>query len=294
MDFHLVPRELPDVRRRLVEWWNSPEGWRTQEFTHVEGLSILGKVPAFRREKVIAQTINEEVSRLRGELFYVNDEMTQLAAGQRFQYLALQPQDLPAPVGFIYFDRTLGTYSEESRTLHVRGISWGPYVLHGVVEGIWLSFYATYDTPEGVPFLYDTETFWPFSDGDTRMADAAGERASWLSAALGAWLFMGVHKEAEIRDEQLPSAIRRRMARAEMPVDPVRVVTLRKLRPTERDEEKRDGSSGGNFSHRWYSRGYFWEKRRNKNGERIYCSGSIKGPEDKPLIIKETVNVWRR
>jgi hypothetical protein len=81
-------------------------------------------------------------------------------------------------------------------------------------------------------------------------------------------------------------------------IDDVTIVSLRRrkyLSDEEREAEARE------YSHRWIVRGHMRNQAvgpRNAEGgqhhERVYIAPYIKGPEDKPLVLKDRVQVWRR
>lgn len=122
---------------------------------------------------------------------------------------------------------------------------------------------------------------------------------------MGAWsafmksFFLLVKQKVAIMHGQSPGrGVLRRMERsALMPEDGmVQVVTLRKERPTSPDEVT-DGTPV-NWTHRWLVTGHwhpYWvgsgsEKRLEPRWIETY----EKGPENKPLIIKDKVFVWKR
>lgn len=81
-------------------------------------------------------------------------------------------------------------------------------------------------------------------------------------------------------------------------IDSVTLVSLRRRRYAS-DEEKE--AEAREYSHRWIVRGHMRNQPvgpRNADGgqrhERVYIAPYIKGPEDKPLVLKDRVQVWRR
>lgn len=80
--------------------------------------------------------------------------------------------------------------------------------------------------------------------------------------------------------------------------DTIVVATLR--RPRTQSHEDLVDSEGREFSHRWIVRGHNRKQLIGKRGaeERVYknvwIAPYVKGPWDKPLVIKDKVNVWKR
>lgn len=99
-------------------------------------------------------------------------------------------------------------------------------------------------------------------------------------------------------DEEPARHARRRMTRAHLPVSPISVITLRR-----RESHHDDGETHVDWQHRWMVRGH-WRKQpykeENADGEKvtvyrnIYINPYLKGPEDKPLLIRDKVNALIR
>ncbi len=73
----------------------------------------------------------------------------------------------------------------------------------------------------------------------------------------------------------------------------IRIVKLRKLDRTYSGE----GPPGGHYSHRWVVSGH-WRRQPcgpgRKDRRLTFIPPHVKGPEDKPLVVKEQVNAWVR
>jgi hypothetical protein len=115
---------------------------------------------------------------------------------------------------------------------------------------------------------------------------------------LATWLLMG---QTLVRSEQLtaPRAARRRIAREDPHLDPtVRYIDLRRARtePVERSDITEPRSATREYRHRWIVRGHWrnqWYPSRNDHRP-IWIDPHVAGPEDKPLLGGERVNVLRR
>lgn len=120
---------------------------------------------------------------------------------------------------------------------------------------------------------------------------------------MGAWsafmksFFLLVKQKIAVIHPQSPGrgALRRLSRSALMPEDGmVQVVTLRKERPASQ-EEITDGTPM-EWSHRWIVSGHWRNQYYPSKGrhEPVWIEAYEKGPEDKPLVIKDKVFVWKR
>ena len=85
----------------------------------------------------------------------------------------------------------------------------------------------------------------------------------------------------------------RRAQRAQVPASELRVVTLR--RP-ERHSHHDDASHEVEWSHRWVVTGHWrrqWYPSLDEHRLR-YILPYVKGPDDKPIVVKDTVFALRR
>ena len=99
---------------------------------------------------------------------------------------------------------------------------------------------------------------------------------------------------AERERPPLNSKLRRRLRRANLPETPVTVITLR------RSGYVSDGEGHVEWSHRWIVRGH-WRKQPCKDRpggdwtyRHVFIHPHIKGPDDKPLLVREHVNALTR
>jgi hypothetical protein len=139
-----------------------------------------------------------------------------------------------------------------------------------------------------------------FTDTEPDAAAGAAARAETKIALertiLATWLLMG---QTIVRSETMmaPRAARHRIARADPTLDAaVRYIDLRRARtePSDNPEENRPGTRA--YRHRWVVRGHWrnqWYPSRNDHRP-IWISQYIAGPDGKPLLGGERVNVLRR
>jgi hypothetical protein len=138
---------------------------------------------------------------------------------------------------------------------------------------------------------------WPTGVDDDKSSLDGDTRVALERTILATWLLMG---QTLVRSERLVAQrpARRRIARADPKLDPtVRYIDLRRARTESAgrtDEENRSGSR--EYRHRWVVRGHWrnqWYPSRNDHRP-IWIDPHVAGPEDKPLLGGERVNVLRR
>jgi hypothetical protein len=153
-----------------------------------------------------------------------------------------------------------------------------------------------YDWRGMTPMEFTDMQGWP-SDVPTDGAPMTADTKITLDrAVLATWLLMG---QTLVRSEQLvaPRAAQRRIAREDPDLDPtVRYIDLRRARTEPADRTDKDRTSTREYRHRWIVRGH-WRNQfyRSRNDHRpIWIDPHFAGPEDKPLLGGERVNVLRR
>lgn len=102
------------------------------------------------------------------------------------------------------------------------------------------------------------------------------------------WLMMAQPLAEAVKTDEPDRATRRRMAAANLPSD-VTVIQFRR-----RESKKSEGPAKKvNWTHRWMVRGFWRWQPYKVEGEwirkRIWIAPTIKGPEDKPLVLKQKV-----
>lgn len=103
---------------------------------------------------------------------------------------------------------------------------------------------------------------------------------------LALWAFMADKIIVDPR-QTLPRPLARRVARTPVTAD-LRILHLRKV---VRPDSERDGSSDREWSHRWMVKGHW---RKLASGRITWVRGHIRGPGDKPLVLKNDIVAVRR
>lgn len=141
---------------------------------------------------------------------------------------------------------------------------------------------------------------WPLVDalGDRSFNDA-GEYAMasmWedrrVMAALWALVVQPRMVTASKRHLSRPEKRRNQRAAIE-DVNPTTILTLRRLEHTQHPTGERDVQ----WSHRWAVIGHWRNAHVGPNGAQrklVWVRGHVKGPDDKPLVVKQTVRAWTR
>lgn len=163
----------------------------------------------------------------------------------------------------------------------------------------------------GGAWTYVGRTDWPLADelegfhafGDAGEAEPTPQqRVSMIEDRrfFAAFCVLVAHKLSQLDDQPAERAVRRRMERAgvvDKEVSTVRIVRLRdvKRKPgeTAADHEKRNVE----WTHRWMvSAHWAWRRCGPGHVDRrwVPISPYPKGPEDLPLVLKETVHVFTR
>ncbi|MEV6712709.1 hypothetical protein AB0M48_11775 [Lentzea sp. NPDC051208] len=138
---------------------------------------------------------------------------------------------------------------------------------------------------------------WPDGVSEDESSRDSEARIAMQRTILTTWLLMG---QTLVRSEQVtaPRAARRRIERLDPVLDPtVRYIDLRRARTEPSDRPDEDfGNGTREYRHRWIVRGH-WRNQYypSRNDHRpIWIDPHFAGPEDKPLLGGERVNVLRR
>jgi hypothetical protein len=202
----------------------------------------------------------------------------------------LSPHDMrEAMATGAIFDATkelVGNGPMETRQERLRGGSWiwmgrSDWPLKETLSGFEV---LSADFPEGTPYT------------QTRMDSMIEDRRFFASFCV-----LVNHKLSQTEMVWAPRAIRKRAEKAgvDSHKEPshVRLIRLREVRrapgATDEEHEKKQVE----WTHRWISSAHIgWRRCGPGHKERrlSYIPASIKGPEDKELIIKENVRVWTR
>jgi hypothetical protein len=131
-------------------------------------------------------------------------------------------------------------------------------------------------------------------EGDARRASMVEDRKF-----LAAFCTLVNHKLSNVDQENVPRYVRRRAARAGHPMTEPSTVRLVRLRETRHHSDVDPDAEAKHveWSHRWMVDGHWaWRACGPKSSQRrlVFVVPYVKGPSDKPLVIKEKVRTWVR
>lgn len=228
----------------------------------------------------------------RANTYHVTADMTTIAetAGGSMPSQVLQEGDCPSPFGFLLYDRPLRSPTPtwpigERSPSDPTGFMWarGPGAIAVVTLGRERSTGSV--EPRG--------TFtWHVGEVPTDL-DNSDDGDNWrpcLHSLLATWTVM---QQSLAARETVPAARaeRRRCARVGLP-ETVVVVRLRKFETNYSGNNETEVD----WSHRWLVSGHWRNQYLPSRGthRQQWISGYVKGPSDKPLVVKERVSTWVR
>lgn len=263
--------------------------------------------------------------------FYVTGEMTDLLihAAKTFPVTEFHASDVPCPQGFVLLSKSVPTIDLHHKPLPWRAFAWMPYQ-HSSENpedwaGIHLSLYAHKDEDpqrdqareSGMADNWHTlslvhETPWRFGtthrtkgdfmggmeeNKDIELSDEAFESGMQMLQTIHAFFLLCQQKIGMPEPTQATRGVRKRTGKVlpDRPIPDVRVVTLRRYRDDD-DHEVDPELRGREYSHRWIVDA-FWRRQWYPSEQRHkpkWIAPYVKGPKDKPLILKDKVYLWRR
>lgn len=306
------PRDLPEIRSDLVTSFHNPELLDLYLKEAVAGTST----PAHWKGRA-KYFMNRAYTGIRdGRLFYASPEMSELTytAATSLVDFKITLQDLPAPHGLIYFaesqhftplraDPEAGfIFPVTGDGIPLNGITWHTtkddlYVISLAERDIALSgFLKEYPTQQDV-YTYNRRIQPPlglsFQAERCQLNQVFDANAPLLKMVATFSLLMRQNGLSESEIVEAPRTAQKRIRRAGHNLDPVRVVRVgqkhKRNAPTTPNEEFE-------YSHRWVVQGHWRNQPYGENMELRrpkWIAPYIKGPEDKPLVVRETVNLWK-
>lgn len=245
----------------------------------------------------------------RAQMWWVAEDMQILveAATLSLPDFQLRPGDVPDPYGVVFYERPLAGVESESGQreydgpLLLNAMSWNATSARRDGRGVlmaysWVNFRSA---PPGAPknavlgWKCIGVTTWDTGTGITEVREDYSEAhtASVIEdrkrlAAL--WLLAGQETICPRASEPVDRHAGKRHVRAGLEIPTTRVLRLRHRRPQREGEaamEHRD------WTHRWVVSGH-WRNQWLPSEDRhrpTWIAPYVKGPEDKPLVLKETV-----
>lgn len=139
---------------------------------------------------------------------------------------------------------------------------------------------------------------WPYGTSFAPPDLEAQEGVMDTRRFLAAFLALAGQRLAHVGKETAPRHLRRRLERSGTldPTKEVSVVTLRRYRERGIEDKGEDSPEAIEWSHRWMVSGH-WRNQwvPSLNDHRLtWIAPYVKGPEDRPLLVKDTVFALRR
>jgi hypothetical protein len=224
---------------------------------------------------------------------YVSDEMFEVAEHAAATFVAepLQETDLLTQYGFVLLPRPFVTPDVNGRATTWRAFSWFPASSSdGTSRGIHFSTYTHRDDAHLDGYEISQQLVWqPLHITpwwfDTEVPEGWKGAIGWWTCAQALMRLMMQH--IATRDEyQSPRASRRRWTR-ELPEQPKPYIVVVRLR---RPKHQPQGESRSvDWKQRWIVGGHWRNQFYRSLGihRRIWISDHMKGPDDKPLVIRK-------
>lgn len=299
-------RDLPDLRMEMLDRWRPGGPLRA-------AAQVINPIGAQRsgldRTFATIEGVFDERALEDASLWWVTADMAKLieAAAPSLPPTTLTPELMPAKSGLVVFEEPLTGQSAnpdeppvtvdallwgDSETLKIR-ISRRPYIGIAVyrkfsVDGIteWLPLGRT-------DWHYGDDTEEPVDPKlighDQRLASMAEDRR-WMACL---WLLASQRRVSEHSKVFLPRYIVRRSQRAGLGAD-VKLLDVRRSVTTSEDGDH--DPQHVEWSHRWLVRPH-WRQQAYGPGRTlrrpVFVPPHVKGPADKPLVVKPSVNVIR-
>jgi hypothetical protein len=244
-----------------------------------------------------------------GQLWWVASDMQLLveAATMSLPDFPLMPGDVPDPAGIVFYERPLqglDAYGEEAgmgRQLLVNAMSWSARASRQDGNGV-LVIYAWVNLQSPPAHAPNIQLGWKCLgvstwDLGTSVTDVREDYDEAHTASViedrrrlaALWLLASQETIARRSIEPVDRPTAKRHIRAGLEIPTTRVLRLRRAahhRPDDStDPQSRD------WTHRWVVSGHWrnqWLPTENRHRP-TWIAPYVKGPDDKPLVLKETV-----
>lgn len=272
----ITPKQLPVVRRDIVRGIQYAINAQLRFIDDAAGPMI--------------QQRRSDVRQLQAApLWWVSHDMFLLALDAAESHTEPREQAAPTPTGFLYFDGRMPTFVEQGVIFpHVCAISW----LTDRDGKIGIQYYTNQTDPGWGAALM------PFEPEAAYVTSLAFQRLDRLARRLlkAVWALSAIPTIADTSHNKLGSAASSsNQSPAVGAVSTVKIVMLRQAPPAEGDTI--DPKTRKPYTHRFIVRGFYRNQAYGKNRSlrrRQWIPPFVKGPADKPLILKDTVHVWSR
>lgn len=238
-------------------------------------------------------------------LWWVSPDMVDLleAAAPQWKDQPLTAYDPPSHEGLVFFGKPIidDDTNRPGEVVPTEAILWSEEWMGGKVPVLMiLTLYRVMGTPGHLRNNVDVGG-WVVSgandwDVGTLCADGkSGPQIADRKRIAALWTLTQQEGVADVSHLRPDRQTRRRSDRARLPPDAsdTRIVNLR--RPA-RASSNNAAPGSVNYSHRWIVSGHWHPQWFPKHGEHRlqWRAPYVKGPADKPLVVRETVRAWTK
>lgn len=310
-EIHLSPKQLPNAMRTYLKELSYPDPNEPRDQARIS--------------KIFSADVSLKLNKTE-QMWWVSPDMSALAwdtvlSGTEPEGIENEP--LPAPSGIMWFDGGVGPALLTKRPLDPEFFATGvthsdPLTVNAVVWFVPSRELAsimeiTYGETvfiqlSGSPALIKDSTHWgngalsPIDLGSAALLDHRVVLHSPLAVreVSGNLVRTAIRlsRESVVGEQQTERVVSGGRKRKPEQIDDVVLAVLRRRRYASEAEREREDRE---YSHRWIVRGHMRNQpvgSRSAEGgqrhERIWIAPYIKGPEGKPLVVKDRVQVWRR
>lgn len=290
----LRPRLLPKARSRTISRTLASSG-KPNPYTRPEDVDTVGLMARHLRA---------------ADLYWSSEDMTALAfhAGGQLTQARWATADRPSPCGLIVCDGGLGMVNTGAGLYApVDALAWGPgphdtMVLWHFVARERLFDMARIPRPEAAPPLVGVfQARLPVTVEEIALDGLPAHDGLLPARPIVAFLAAAWHlmRQPQLVDRTVTEPSRadaRSLRRADMPADPVTLMTLRRMH-TPQDRDPDAGTDHRTYRHRWVVSGHWRNQPHGPDRalrRQTWVPAHMKGPEGAPLLMTEKVNVWRR
>lgn len=320
------PITVLEEQVRHIQWLRSKQGveYANSYLMEMEEESDLSHQRPFNEDWTDMDLSEQQALALdRADTFWVSRDMIRLVehSAQSLPDSKLSEIDLPTRSGFVWLEEPWRARDIHDQECLTRAFMWAPTRLQfgsqisTEISGVWVCFYSWKDDSEHdesvlaaaaykrqkledfiqpLPRLMLLQSFgWAFG------MKAPPEENAEVTLSQKILTFWRLVQQRLPRQEraQKDRGTTRRLARmgTTLRQEEVRMITLRQQRPTSEANGSGD-SEEVLWSHRWVVSGHWRNQYYPSTNEHrpIWINSYVKGPDDRPLVVKDTVFSWRR
>lgn len=303
------PGDLPDIRLDLIAGWKT-RGWRlNEEIAFDNAPDVVKNERRFGKERNVGDLVKWQQGLLAvSDLWWISEEMCDLTLSVMPQVpkdTMIENLSAPSAQGLVVLAKPwMAIDAANDNTVRVDAISWGWTHLPSYNTNALSIFSYERDTDGRWEFISHRgwiplgRSDWPFTfplgkpvqEISEKYTQSTVEDRQFIAAM---WTLVATASIAQVEKPRVARPVEKRSSRAGVP-SAVRVVKLREI---PNHSEGPAESRPVNWSHRWVVNAH--PKMQPCGPGRaqrrlIFVGPYIKGPSDKPLVLKETVKAWVR